>query len=149
MRARATPAGQACERLSGCGAVERQARRKRIGGPAWLVPVFLVEPIRAPAPREQRPERQRQPCSTDDTPCHNRLKPKGPVCSNAVGIVVAAPTDKRGFVVSEFVCHGFPMAAWLWADGPTRKDGRTAIPVLLTSAPQLRVAAFLGVFSLV
>lgn len=36
-------------------------------------------------------------------PCHNGRKPKGPVCRNAKSVEVAAPTVKRGFVMSELV----------------------------------------------
>ena len=39
-------------------------------------------------------------------PCYIRVKPKGPVRRNTFGYAVATPTDKRGFVMSEFVRHG-------------------------------------------
>ena len=48
---------------------------------------------------------QRQPNSA--RPCHNGRKPKGPVRRNTSDHAVAAPTEKRGFVMSEFVRSGF------------------------------------------
>ena len=38
--------------------------------------------------------------------CYIRVKPKGPVLENTIGNAVATPTDKRGFVMSEFVRYG-------------------------------------------
>ena len=38
--------------------------------------------------------------------CYICVKPKGPVLENTFGRAVAAPTDKRGFVMSGFVRHG-------------------------------------------
>jgi len=38
--------------------------------------------------------------------CYSYRKPKGPVCDDTFGKAVAAPTDKRGFVMPEFVRHG-------------------------------------------
>ncbi len=39
----------------------------------------------------------------DSKPCYDFCKPKGPVCRNTFGSEVAAPTLKRGFVMSDFV----------------------------------------------
>ena len=58
--------------------------------------------------------------------------------SNTIGTAVAAPTDKRGFVMSEsFAGAGVSGARrhGCGQDEPTRKGGCTAVPVLLTSCP--------------
>lgn len=39
---------------------------------------------------------------TDWRPCYSPPKPRGPVRSNTTSEAVAAPTDKRGFVMPEF-----------------------------------------------
>jgi hypothetical protein len=70
-------------------------------------------------------------------------KAKAPVCSNTLSEAVAAPTEKRGFVMLNF---------WGWCDctalrfwgvvGAIRKDARTASDVLLpTTLHLLRVVA--------
>ena len=64
-----------------------------------------------------------------------RLKPKGPVRKNTFGKAVAAPTDKRGFVMPRFWGQCVCTALWFrGVVGVIRKDARTALPVFLTTA---------------
>ena len=65
---------------------------------------------------------QRQPKSA--RPCHNRHKPKGPVLQNTSGQAVAAPTDKRGFVMSEFVRSGVARCGMVYGHGGGYLQGR-------------------------
>ena len=50
-------------------------------------------------PRRKARDRKRWPCQS----CYIRVKPKGPVRRNTLYQVVATPTVKRGFIMSEFV----------------------------------------------
>ena len=63
-------------------------------------------------------------------------KPRGPVRKNTVSVEVAAPTVKRGFVTPKFLGLVRLNASVRWLRGvvgPTRKDGRTATDVFLTT----------------
>jgi len=61
-------------------------------------------------------------------PCYIRVKPKGPVCRNTFGSAVAAPTDKRGFFMSEFVRHGVAHAGMV--TGKMGLSARLAAPLI-------------------
>jgi hypothetical protein len=65
---------------------------------------------------------QRQPKSA--RPCHNCRKPKGPVLQNTFGKAVAAPTDKRGFVMSEFDRSGVSRCGMVYGHGGGYPQGR-------------------------
>ncbi len=73
-------------------------------------------------------------------PAHATMQPalKGAGASNTISTAVAAPTDKRGFVMSESQAGRGASAAsrhGYGQDEPTRKGGCTAVDVLLTSCP--------------
>lgn len=68
----------------------------------------------------------------------NRAKPRGPVRKNTTSVEVATPTCKRGFVMPQFLGLVRLSAPVQWLRGvvgPTRKDGRTATDVFLTTTP--------------
>ena len=78
---------------------------------------------------------------------HTALKGAG--ASNTISTAVAAPTDKRGFVMPEYLAgrgvstasrHGYGQ------DEPTRKGGCTAVDVLLTSCPPYALSKAAGGF---
>lgn len=62
-------------------------------------------------------------------PRYTARKPKGPVFETTIGKAVATPTDKRGFVTSEFLELVRQPLMVLGGDGAIRKDARTALPV--------------------
>ena len=63
-----------------------------------------------------------------------RSKAKAPARRNAFGQAVAAPTDKRGFVMPRFWGQCVCTALWFrGVVGVIRKDARTACPVFLTA----------------
>lgn len=67
---------------------------------------------------------------------YTAAKPRGPVRKNTVSVEVAAPTVKRGFVTPKFLGLVRLNASVRWLRGvvgPTRKDGRTATDVFLTT----------------
>ena len=69
---------------------------------------------------------------------YNSGKPKGPVCRSTFSEAVAAPTFKRGFVMSKifWYLHSFvQLPHGFGRDGSIREDGRTASDVLRTSRP--------------
>lgn len=66
--------------------------------------------------------RQRQPRTA--RACHNGRKPKGPVRRNTFGKAVAAPTDKRGFVMSELVRPALARAGMVYGHGGGYPQGR-------------------------
>lgn len=68
-------------------------------------------------------DRQRQPRTA--RACHNGRKPKGPMLENISGSAVAAPTDKRGFVMSEFVRPALARAGMV--------AGRMGLPVRMAA----------------
>lgn len=70
--------------------------------------------------RGQRTQRQPKSASA----CHNGRKPKGPVLQNTFGRAVAAPTDKRGFVMSELVRFAFARAGMVYGHGGGYPQGR-------------------------
>ena len=71
------------------------------------------------------------------------------VLENTIHTAVAAPTDKRGFVMPEYLAgrgvstasrHGYGQ------DEPTRKGGCTALPVCSTSCPPYALEQAAGGF---
>ena len=56
--------------------------------------------------------------------CYSYCKPRGPVRKNTLSVEVAAPTLKRGFVVSEFVCHGSSHDGMVYGQGGGYPQGR-------------------------
>ena len=68
--------------------------------------------------------------------CYIAPKPKGSVLKNTKSEAVAAPTDKRGFVMPKFLglVRLFALACDLrGVVGVIRKDARTASDVFLTT----------------
>ena len=74
-------------------------------------------------------------------PCYICVKPKGPVRKNTSDHAVAAPTDKRGFVMSEFVRSGVARCGMVYGHGGGHPQGRPhgVIRVLNHHAHPLRV----------
>lgn len=73
--------------------------------------------------------------------CYICVKPKGPVRKNTSDHAVAAPTDKRGFVMSEFVRSGVARCGLVYGHGGGHPQGRPhgVIRVLNHHAHPLRV----------
>jgi hypothetical protein len=83
---------------------------------------------------------EKDPLSNENSPCNNLFKPKGLVRENTLGYVDAAPSNKRGFITSEFnerPKHGGLMV--LDEVGLTRKEDRTAYPVFSIPRPPYQV----------
>ena len=85
------------------------------------------------------------------SPSHATMDPalKGAGAEHTIGTAVAAPTVKRGFVMSESEAgcgastsgrHGYGQ------DEPTRKGGCTAVPVCSTSCPPYALEQAAGAF---
>jgi len=51
-------------------------------------------------------------------------KAKAPACDDVLGIAVATPTDKRGFVMSEFSGHGVGRTRMVYGHGVGYPQGR-------------------------
>ena len=74
---------------------------------------------------------------------------KGAGASNTISVEVAAPTVKRGFVMSESFAGAGVSGARRHScgqDEPIRKDGCTATDVLLTSCPPYALSKATGGF---
>lgn len=56
--------------------------------------------------------------------CYSHRKPKGPVCEDIFGYAVAAPTDKRGFVMPEFDRSGVARCDMVYGHGGGYPQGR-------------------------
>ena len=56
--------------------------------------------------------------------CYSHRKPKGPVCRNTIGKAVAAPTDKRGFVMPDFDRSGVARCGMVYGHGGGYPQGR-------------------------
>ena len=88
------------------------------------------------APLKTQPTPKRSPPTGATVPCGDTVatKAKAPVLKNTCSEAVATPTEKRGFVMPNFwgLCACTALRFW-GVVGSTRKDGRTASDVFLTT----------------
>ena len=86
---------------------------------------------RAASPKDAHPMRARL--------CYSYPKPKGPMLETSKNTRLQAPPEAGFCHVLNSSVTGFPVSAWLWADGAGREAVRTACSVFRTSAHPLPV----------